>query len=341
VAARKIDPLKAAVKRYIKRGYKPVPVGERKKSVAIKGWPNLNIGLSDVDSYFPDPAQNVGLILGQRSDWLVDIDLDCEEAIALVDDFLPNTDSIFGRRSAPASHREYKSRHMPPKKFVDPTDGSVILEIRSTGQQTVFPPSTHESGEGIKWVTNGEPAVVEMGDLIDAASRLATATLFARHWNGVPSRDELAATAVAVLIRNFGWDGEEVRDFLVPVLDYAGDEETESRLRKIDRSVRHMNDGQLRFYGLPKLAELLGQPVVDEILRLIPSKVESGPVVLRSALEIATEEISPRYIHKPYLEEGVLAVLSGEYGTYKSFLALDWALHAAAGILWPSSDHDD
>ena len=339
--ARRVDPILAAVRRYIGKGYRPVPVERQGKRVLVPNWPNLEITKDEIAEYFENPNQNVGVILGSRSGWLVDIDLDCEESIDLADSFLPKTHSVFGRRGAPASHRLYVARGMPPKKFVDSSDGSMIVEIRSTGQQTVFPPSTHKSGEPIRWVSNGEPAVVEMDRLISATGRLAAATVLARHWDETPSRDELSATVIAVLRRTFGWDGEDIQDFLIPVLNNAGDEEAESRLRKIERSVRDIDKDHLHFYGLPKLAELLGQSVVDQILSWIPSRVETGPVVLRSALEIATEEISPRYIHKPYLEEGVLAVLSGEYGTYKSFLALDWALHAAAGILWPSSDHDD
>lgn len=338
MAARRIDPLKAAVKRYIKKGYKPVPVEKRGKKVAIDDWPNLEIDISNIDEYFSSPNQNVGLILGKRSRGLVDIDLDCDEAIDLADSYLPTTSSIFGRRGAPSSHRLYVSRDLRPKKFADPSDSSVILEIRSTGQQTVFPPSTHKSGEPIRWVIDEDPAEADADDLIDAAGQLATASVLARHWHDVPSRDELSAAVVGALSRTFAWDADEIHDFLDPILAYVDDEEAESRLRKIERTIKHVDDNHLHFYGLPKLGELLGQATVDQILRWIPPSRETGQVILRTAYEVATDVITPRFIHKPYLEEGVLAVLSGEYNTYKSFLALDWALHAAAGIPWPSEE---
>ncbi len=37
----------------------------------------------------------------------------------------------------------------------------MIVELRSTGCQTVFPGSVHPSGGLIEWSSNGEPAEVD------------------------------------------------------------------------------------------------------------------------------------------------------------------------------------
>jgi hypothetical protein len=50
---------------------------------------------------------NVGFILGTASGML-DVDLDCQEAVDLADEYLPSTNSIFGRASASSSHRLYR-----------------------------------------------------------------------------------------------------------------------------------------------------------------------------------------------------------------------------------------
>ena len=91
---------------------------------------------------------NVGIILGEPSGWLVDVDLDCDEAIELADQYLPPTPAITGRPSAPRSHRWYIAAGATTEKaHRSAYDGSMIVELRSTGAQTVVGPSVHPDGE--------------------------------------------------------------------------------------------------------------------------------------------------------------------------------------------------
>src|SRR5439155_610100 len=82
-------------------------------------------------------------LLGEPSGGLVDVDLDCEEAEALAGDFLPHTGMIHGRPGRERSHWWYRVEEPPDKaseRFTD-VDGAMLLELRSTGGQTVVPPS--------------------------------------------------------------------------------------------------------------------------------------------------------------------------------------------------------
>lgn len=90
--------------------------------------------------------------------------------------FLPETPAIFGRNGKPRSHWIYHvSAPAATKKFRSKSAG-MIVEFRSTGMQTVFPPSTHESGESISWdQTKHEPATVEPSHLLECVQRLADA----------------------------------------------------------------------------------------------------------------------------------------------------------------------
>jgi hypothetical protein len=56
---------------------------------------------------------------------------------------------------------------------------------------------------------------------------------------------------------------------------------------------------------------------------------EQPSLVLRSALEIAARPERAAWLMKPYLEMAALILLVGAEGTYKSFLALHWALLVA------------
>jgi putative DNA primase/helicase len=89
---------------------------------------------------------------------------------------LPATTAIFGRAGKPRSHWIYRvSAPAATKKFRSKSAG-MLVEFRSTGMQTVFPPSTHESGEAICWDREDhEPATVEPSHLLECVQRLAEA----------------------------------------------------------------------------------------------------------------------------------------------------------------------
>src|SRR5215831_8766646 len=85
---------------YRRRGWTLVPVPGGLKGPRIEDWQTRTFGPAD----FPDGC-NIGVVLGPPSGELVDGDLDCPEAIALADLYLPPTRAEFGRLSKPRSHR--------------------------------------------------------------------------------------------------------------------------------------------------------------------------------------------------------------------------------------------
>jgi hypothetical protein len=122
----------------------------------MRDWQRLRIA-SDLHlvKVFGRAHTNIGIILGEPSGWIVDIDLDCDEAIRLAPRILPPT-LMFGRPSKPCSHWLYRSRVEQTEKWqgaADPTTkkAPMLLEMRSSGGQTVLPGSIHPSGELISW----------------------------------------------------------------------------------------------------------------------------------------------------------------------------------------------
>src|ERR1043166_4236638 len=89
--------------RLIQAGMHPVPVPHKGKGPVIDEWQKLRMVEETVSDYFDGQPMNIGVLLGSRG--LCDIDLDCPEALAAADEFLPETDFEFGRRSKPRSHR--------------------------------------------------------------------------------------------------------------------------------------------------------------------------------------------------------------------------------------------
>jgi putative DNA primase/helicase len=132
----------------------------------------------DLPRHFNCAPQNIGVLLGEPSGWLIDVDLDHPLAVELAAQYLPPTILRFGRASKPESHWLYVVTAPVATKKHRSRSAGMIVELRSTGTQTVFPPSTHESGEAIEFVDPAaEPAVVSPDELHNAVRSLADAVL--------------------------------------------------------------------------------------------------------------------------------------------------------------------
>lgn len=162
-------------KQYCERGWHPVPLQPREKAITIKDWQSLRIEADDVPRHFKANS-NVGILTGEPSGWLIDIDLDHALAVDLADEFLPPTDAEFGRPSKPRSHRLYyvTAPIETYKRQLSRKDGGdMLVELRSTRAQTVFPGSWHKDGELITWEKNGEPTEIDPLELKAAVDALA------------------------------------------------------------------------------------------------------------------------------------------------------------------------
>jgi len=167
--------LEAAVA-YRRRGWWAIPIPHRSKNPGFNGWERTRLEEDDLPSRFNGSPMNIGILLGEPSGWLVDVDLDHARCVELADKFLPPTPAVFGRPGKLRSHRLYRVNGPVATKKHKSKSAGMLVELRSTGLQTVFPPSTHETGEPIAWETEGaEPAVVDAEDLLAAVASLASA----------------------------------------------------------------------------------------------------------------------------------------------------------------------
>lgn len=67
----------------------------------------------------------------------------------------------------------------------------------------------------------------------------------------------------------------------------------------------------------------------DNLAAQIDATAPRPAIVLRPIAEIVAERREPRWLLHRVLERGVLAVLAGPRGTFKSFVALDWSMRTA------------
>jgi hypothetical protein len=170
---------------YIRRGWRVVPIPSGQKRPVLTGWQHLTMTPEDVPRLFGN-GDNVAAILGPTSGELADIDLDCAEALALADGYLPATTAMFGRPTKPRSHRLYVAPGAVYASFADPSDGKTMLELRAPGRDggahlTLLPPSIAD-GERREWHSEViAPRPIDARSLCIAAAWLACACLTARH----------------------------------------------------------------------------------------------------------------------------------------------------------------
>ena len=217
--------------------------------------------------YFNGVEQNIGVILGRASGGATDVDLDEPEALTVAPYFLPPT-KTFGRPSAPHSHWIYKTRLFETEKaatipFKDIDDKTMILELRIGGDgdhaaQTVFPPSTHESGEKIAWDNRLGAAETDGNQLKQLVSRAAAAALLVRHFPGTGGRHN-AGLVLGGFLARCGFTEDEVSNFVEAVAVGAGQgvEKQKDMIRAaVDSFKTHAEGG--RAAGLPKLKKAFG-----------------------------------------------------------------------------------
>lgn len=249
------------------RGFAVVPMPYGQKRPVTPGWQDLRLDVTGIRTAFGRPS-NVGVVLGTPSGGLVDIDLDGPKAQALGHVFLPRTELVSGRTSAPASHWFFLVESpVKTTKYIDPLatsggDRAMLVELRASGAQTLVPPSVHPSGEPITWAQNGEPAEVDADLLLGAVARVAAGAMLARYWPTMGSRHQAALALGGGLLRA-GW-AAEAADFVWHIAQVAGDEEAEDRRQAVHSTADALAAGE-HVTGWPMLSTLVDPRVVDAV----------------------------------------------------------------------------
>ena len=240
-----MTPLEGA-KAWAARGFFPVPIPYREKKPIAEGWPNLRITADTAGQYFNSSKQNVGVLLGDDYG-AADVDCDCPEAIWLAKALLPETGLIFGRQSKRHSHWFFRiDPPIPTKQFKDPSDGKVLVELRcqtkdgAIGFQTVVPPSTHESGEEIRFEKgkDGIAANVDAHELEGAVSRIAAGAILARHYPAAGQGRNHCELALAGALAHAGWSQQATRTFVVTTYQAVRDHDPKA-IQRVERSVEN------------------------------------------------------------------------------------------------------
>lgn len=300
--------IQAAV-RAVRQGYQPVPIRTGDKRPHVPGWTHLRWesdeegqarAREEFTTWAEEGATNVGLILGEASGGLIDIDFDHPRTSRLKDFFLPRTPMRSGRETRPGSHYWYvaKPGTLPGTRRYKMSDGQqVSVELRADRAQTIIPPSTHPSGDAYTW--EGEPWGGDAGPLeVDGAvlavqvALLGLGTVLIDSWPAQGTRhDAYLALAGGLLRWGDGgvhpyWERNAAVLIRALALGTHDDDGPEMREREtIGSTLKRLRAGKPA-HGFPRLAELIGDPAVQQVRRMIDEVESLAGFQSRNAVEI-------------------------------------------------------
>lgn len=262
IPSKMFDSRKAALS-WLDLGILPVPLHQKsKKPKSGKGWNKLRVEVDTVGNFF-EHGDNIGGLWGEPSGWIVDVDLDCAEAIAAADVLLPPT-FIYGRRKRPGSHYLYRCEGIATfKRF--PHKGDMILELRSTGSQSVLPPSIHPDGDRYE-INNDEPfKTLSRRELERRCNLVSAAALLAQRYPESGSRHDYIHSVAGSLLWE-GWTPETVGEFMTAVLDAADAREDDrpQRERTVRNTIEHFDKGD-RISGWRTLSQWIDGPEMQNV----------------------------------------------------------------------------
>src|SRR5215208_983543 len=140
--------------RYLERNIQVIPIPPHSKGPTDrKGWQNERWTAEDIPKAWTN-GQNIGILTGEPSGGLCDVDKDRPEA-QKVGGYLLQPSKTSGREGKPHGHSWYFVEGQLPetRKFQLPGDAPdrMVVELRSTGAQTLAPPSIYPGGDACVW----------------------------------------------------------------------------------------------------------------------------------------------------------------------------------------------
>lgn len=274
------DSRKAAAT-WLELGIQPVPLYPRSKKPrgeggprGAKNWQAMRVSEDTLPNFF-GRGDNIGGLWGEPSGWIVDVDLDCDEAIAAADTLLPET-FMYGRRNRPASHYLYKCEGIVTQKRLN-SKHEMILEIRSTGSQSVLPPSIHPDGDRYEINHDVPFRSITRRELERRCNLIAAASFLAQHYPASGSRHDYIHVVTGSLLWE-GWKEEPVWEFMRAMLDAADQKEDdrEQRERTVKNTIEHFTKGD-RIAGWKSLSQWLPGESLKTLKKWFETGKESAP----------------------------------------------------------------
>jgi hypothetical protein len=307
----------AVALQWLELGIAPVPLKpEQKRPKSKKGWNKIIVTTKTIKNHFED-GDNVGGLWGEPSGWIIDVDLDWDEAALVAPFFLPET-FIYGRPSRPGTHFLFRCKGIKTfKRSTFGRDGEVIVEVRSTGTQSVLPPSIHPDGERFE-IHHDVPFTSIGRKLLEAqVNKIAAASIFARAYPEGGGRHDFVHTLTGALSW-LRWSNEDITTFMMAVLEAAEGRES---------------DRPQRVNGWPTLRSWVGDEDLKQVRKwLTVAKLEEEAPIKKVEIKPDTVQIPPELLDVPGLVGDLMRWASRTSYTKQPLFALGAALTCMAMV---------
>jgi hypothetical protein len=278
--ARKINShtqkIRRGVLNWLDLGVSPIPI-RRGKSPGYAEWQDLRLSKKDYKQHFTN-GEAIGGLWGEPSGGIIDLDLDWDEAAFIAPYLLPET-LMYGRGKRPSTHYLYKcSAAKEPFKWTFLKKDKPVVELRSTGQQSVLPPSRHPDNDSYRIEHDVPITTISKPELYEVIQSVVLGAIFLRLYPEAGLRHDYVHGITGTLL-HAKWDEARVRSVIEAVIQEAPEKSKDRRERKrtMQNTIEKFRDGSSTIWGLPKLKEMeyLAKDEVERIKNLL--KIDRTP----------------------------------------------------------------
>ncbi len=219
------------------------------KIPANTNWQNEDKLFDEVVSLFETQKSNIGLLLGNKSN-IIDIDCDCPEAVIIGERLIEGHFASFFRNSK-SGHFLFRCEGGKTIRLND-NEGSVLVELRADGAQTMVPPSVHPEGQPLSFTHWNENAREHQYDEVsELTHRIGALSLCFRCWNK-GMRHQLSL-CLAGLFQTIGLSYNDAFGIIQLLCDITFDEEQQRRLNNVKHTYQRPSHSNIGYEGIVQL----------------------------------------------------------------------------------------
>lgn len=309
-----------------------VPLRSRSKRPKHTNWTKLRLDGEQLDRAF-QKGDNIGAILGEPSNDLTDLDLDLWEACRVAPHIMGKEHETFtyGHREKPESHFLYRCRGAVTQKWQTKELGTIV-EIRSTGAQSVLPPSLHPDGDRYNIDEDLPFTDIVKRDLERLVDEIAIAAVFLESYPEIGSRHDYVHACTGALCHS-GWHADKVKRVLGAVLSEVQleDEDLKDRKGTVVNTIEKHEMGD-RVQGFRSLETWLDTQTIQQLRRWTTRGKEQSDLLTPSPTVLLKRSAPERKFNQEWLKvDGLVGQITDWAG--KSAYVQQPALNLATGLM--------
>lgn len=249
------EAIRAYYNQYVSLGWHPLKLQPGSKKITEKDWATGEVKFSAQD--FKN-FNNIGILLGEISGGLTDVDIDDLALVEAAPLFLPATGASFGRYYGldhqQVAHHLYRCVGDQSFDLKRPDGKRMAIEIRSAGKQTVFPPSyildkerrldlvCWRGGSKVSAPPLEQVAEVSFDKLRDGARLLAATVYSVPMFKPGSFHDDMLAWAG--LLAKAGYSRDDARKSTEYIVKHTGQQNLQDRLAGVDDTFETLEMGE-------------------------------------------------------------------------------------------------